>query len=246
MRNNALLIVALFGLLSGSTGCLLAGNYHSAKTLAKGESSFGMNFSATTYSVDGGAITLPNVIPEITYHVGLTDNLEIGGRVGIGSLAMEGDNKYRFLRSPNLHMAIAPSIGAQTLILISGTSLKLPVIATYELADNVAVTGSLFGISTRYSNATGDDSDDDLAVFGGSLVGTGASIGLEFSGSVFAIRPAVEFTNYSISIDDADDSFEAFNTVNFMVHIAFIGGREKQQLDRIENMLLQGGQQQPY
>lgn len=232
-------ILALVGLAWLTTGCLLAGNYHSAKTLPKGQSSVGMTFSATSYARNGedGRITIPNILPEVTYSVALQDNLEIGGRVGVGSLALEGNVKYRFLQSPQLHMAIVPTVGAQSLILINGFMVKLPVVATVDLADNVAINLSGFGTTTSYSSAGADDSDDDLAVFSGSLGGFGGSIGLEFSGATFAIRPGIEVTRYQLDFGDDDDTFDGFNTINVMVHLSFIRGREKQQLDRIEQKL---------
>ncbi|MCG8424005.1 MAG: hypothetical protein MJE77_39440 [Proteobacteria bacterium] len=242
-------IAVALGLAVLCSGCLLAGNYHSAKTLAKGESSFGLNFSATTYEFtsndDTDRVTLPALLPELTFHVGLQDNLEIGGRVGFVQLALEADLKYRLVRSPRFHLAVAPAISGQSLILISGTSVKLPLIATYELADNIAITGSIFGSTTRYGAVDPDDADEDLARFSGNLGATGGSFFFEFSGETFAIRPGVEFTRYSIDFDDEDD-FEEFNTMSIMVHLSWIRGREKQQLDRIENKLdrMQGYPQQ--
>jgi hypothetical protein len=222
-------------------GCLLAGNYHSARTLGKGESHFGLNFATITYesrdqSGDVDSITLPSLIPELTYHVGLSDDLEVGGRVGLAQLALEGDIKYRLLQSDQLHIAIAPAISVQSLIITTGTSAVLPGIATIELSDNVAITGSLFGRVTRYSSVDIDDSDEDLSVFSGSLFGTGASFGVEFRGEQFLFRPGFEYTRYALDFGDEDD-FSGFNTFSLVVHVGFIGGREKKQLDRIEEKL---------
>jgi hypothetical protein len=237
------LILATLGLGFGSTGCLLSGNYHSAKTLGKGESSFGTTFSATTYEVvidettgDVGRFTLPSLLPELTFHVGLQDNLEIGGRVGLLQLAMEGDVKYRFLHSDKLHLAIAPAVSVQSLILINGLTFKLPVVATYELSDNVAFTGSVFGSSTNYSSPNDpNDSGDGLGAFQGNLAATGASFNLEFSGNAFAVRPGVEYTNYVASFDG--ENFNPFSTISIFVHLQFTFGKTKKQLDRIENKL---------
>ncbi len=240
-------LIKYFGLLllaSLATGCLMAGNYHSAKTLNKGESSTGLTFSATSYEfvdrdqTDGDQtveVTIPNILPEVTYSVGLQDNLEIGGRIGVGSLGAELNLKYRFLQSPNLHLAVAPSVGAQTLIVISGTSFKLPLLATFELSDNIAINAAAFGSATYYSGPEDDDDDSDFEAFSGKLAGAGAALGIEFSGETFAIRPGVEFTRYQFNVDDED--FDGFNTVNFLIHLSFIRGREKQQLDRIERKL---------
>lgn len=223
-----------------SNGCLMAGNYHSAKTLEKGTSSFGMTFSMTTYEFedpgDGSTrrFTLPNLIPEIAYHVGITDDVEAGGRVALGSLGLEADLKYRFLHSDKLHLAVAPAIGYQAFVVIQGTSLKLPVLLTHELSDNFAFNAGLFWLTTRYSEV--DNSDEEFEQFRGTLGATGLSLSFDLAIETFVIRPGVEFTQYLNDFED-DGDFQKFSTVNVMVHIAWIGGKEKKQLNRIERKI---------
>ncbi|ACY18325.1 hypothetical protein [Haliangium ochraceum] len=231
---HSIVLVAIAWLASG---CLLAGNYHSAKTLDKGISATGINFSATSLALDTDSesgndttIVIPNLLPEITYSLGLDENIEAGGRVGIGSLAAEGYFKYRFVNSDRLHVAVAPSLSAQTLIVIHGLSARLPLLATYELSDNFAVNLGGFVTGTSYTTAF-DDDDDDLGVLSGTNAGAGAFFGVELSGETFAIRPGVEFTRYEFGDSDG------FNTVNFLLHLSFVRGTEKQQLDRIENKI---------
>jgi hypothetical protein len=233
------------GLLVGGGGCLMSGNYHSAKTLGKGESQFGMTFSSTRYekqTTDSSGVTttdaivLPNVIPEITYHIGMADDLEVGGRVALGSFGLEGDVKYRFLKSDKLHLAIAPAVSYQAFVVLEGIGFRLPGILTYELADNLDFTAAAFGSTTKYSTASSGDSD--FSTFRGTLVSTGGAIGFDLHGETFSIRPSVEFTRYVADLSsDASSSSESFNTVNILVHIAWTGGKEKKQLDRIERKL---------
>jgi hypothetical protein len=221
---------------------MMAGNYHSAKTLNKGESQFGLTFSGTQYQktvTDSSgnksleAVVLPNIIPEITYHIGMAENLEVGGRVSIGALGMEGDVKYRFLRSDKLHLAIAPAIGGQAFVVIEGAYVRLPLIMTYELADNVDFTAAVFGSSAKYT-----PSSSDFGVFSGTFVSSGAAVGFDLHGETFSIRPAVEFTRYLYNFSDSSGSTsDGFNTVNVLVHLAWTGGKEKQQLNRIEEKI---------
>ena len=111
--------ILLAGLVIGTGGCLMAGNYHSAKTLEEGESRVGMTFSQTQYrppedpGVSARTVESANPFPEVAYHIGLADNLEVGGRAGL--LLVEGDVKYRFYQSDKLHLAIAPAISYQSL-----------------------------------------------------------------------------------------------------------------------------------
>jgi hypothetical protein len=238
---RALLLV---GLVISSTGCLMAGNYHSAKTLNKGESQLGMTFSSTRYVVEttdsmgnteDDAVVIPNIIPEISYHIGMAEDVEIGGRVGLGSLAIEGDVKYRFFKNEKLHMAIAPAISYQSLLVIEGLGVRLPAILTYQLADNFDFTAAVFGSTTRYSSLD-ENEDSDFGTFGGSLVSTGGAIGFDLHGETFSIRPAIEYTRYVARLDDVEDQGD-FSTLNILVHIAFTLGKEKQQLDRIERKI---------
>ena len=162
-----------------SSGCFMAGNYHSARTLEKGTGSVGLTFSVTRYTdvdVDETtgerteeSIVLPSWLPEFTYHIGVTDDVEVGGRVAPGSLGLEGDLKFRFLHTDMLHLAIAPSIGYQGAILYDATHLRLPLIATIDLAENFGVTGGAFAGTTRYR-----DAEEEFTNFEGTLAETGA------------------------------------------------------------------------
>ena len=233
--------------LAGSGGCMMAGNYHSAKTLNKGESQFGLTFSGTQYSktvTDSSgnktleAVFLPNILPEITYHIGMAENLEVGGRVSLGALGMEGDVKYRFFRGDKLHLAIAPAIGGQAFVVVQAAYLRLPLIMTYELADNFDFTAAVYGASAHYSPVTDSSGNSDFGEFNGTLLSSGAAIGLDLHGETFSIRPAVEFTRYLYNFSAGGSSAsDGFNTVNVLVHLAWTGGKEKQQLNRIEEKI---------
>ena len=231
----------------------MAGNYHTAKTLEKGTSQFGLTFSATTYTFKdtttdaSGAtvktdvsVAIPNILPEITYHVGVSDNVEAGGRIAIGSLGGEFDVKWRLLHQDKLHLAIAPAIAYQAFILVEGGALKLPAILTYELADNFDLTVAAFATETHFKTVSDSASFD---AFNGTLTSTGAALGFDLHGETMSIRPAVELSRYVFATGNKD--FEPFNTVSFMVHLAWTGGREKKQLDRLERKI-DNLQPQPY
>lgn len=240
---RGLLVMAF--LVSGG-GCLMAGNYHSAKTLEKGESQFGVTFSTTRYdhrqtdssgNTTTDSIVIPNLIPEFVYHIGVAENFEVGGRASLGALGLEGDVKYRFFQSDKLHLAIAPAINYQAFVVLQGVGFRLPGILTYQLADNIDFTAAVFGSTTRYSTV-GDSSSSDFDTFRGTLISTGGALGFDLHGATFSIRPAVEFTRYVANLSsDTGSSSEGFNTVNVLVHLAWTGGREKKQLDRMERKL---------
>ena len=231
----------------------MAGNYHTAKTLEKGTSEFGMTFSATTYNfkntttdstgnktTENISFAIPNLLPELTYHVGVSDNAEAGGRIALGSLGGEFDVKYRFLHSDKLHLAVAPAISYQAFILIQGGGLRLPGILTYELADNLDVNLAAFVTETHWK-AVSDS--EDFAAWNGNLTQTGAAVGFDLHGETMSIRPAFEWSRIIFNTDG--DNFKPFNTFNVLIHVSFIGGREKKQLDRIERKI-DNLQPQPY
>lgn len=233
------------------SGCLMAGNYHTAKTLEKGTSAFGMTFSATKYSFkyndtqtdpNTGQTTttpksvdfaIPNLLPELTYHIGVSDNAEAGGRISLGSLGGEFDIKYRLIHSGKVHVAVAPAIGYQAAFLIEGGGLRLPAILTYELADNFDFTIAAFASETHWKPVS---DSEDFKSWTGNLTQTGIAMGFDLHGETLSIRPGFEWSRVVYSANGRSD-FEPFNTFNVLVHIAFIGGREKKQLDRIERKI---------
>ncbi len=249
-RLRTLLGLSLLGLAVLSSGCLMAGNYQSARTLEKGTSATGLTFSFTRYTFtdhytdsmgvahsDPVSFSLPNLIPEVTYHIGMTNDVTVGGRVALGSGGIEGDVLYRFFHNDKLHLAIDPAIGGEALFLIEGETFRMPVILTYDLSDNLSVNLSAFGAITHYKAINGTSTSSSKSdAFLGSLASTGGSVGFELRGEVLAIRPSLEFTRYVANFNDGS-SFDGFNTVNVMVHIAWIGGREKKQLNRMERKL---------
>ncbi len=235
MNMNHGLLVGSVLVAVGASGCLMSGNYHTAKTLEKGTSQVGMTFSTMRYekeNSDGSrdAVALPNIIPEITYHIGVADDVEVGGRAALGSLGIEGDVKYRFLRSDKVHLAVAPALSYQAAFVFQAVGVRLPVIATYQLSDMIDFNAAAFLAQTNFGNA-----DSDFSTFNGNLTSTGGALGFDIHGETLSIRPAFEFTKYVANVNG--DTFDGFNTVNFLVHIAWTGGREKQQLDRIERKL---------
>ena len=224
----------------------MAGNYHTARTLEKGTSSFGLTFSATKYSFDTTttdasgntqketlSLVIPNLLPELTYHIGISENAEAGGRIALGSLGGEFDVKYRFLHNDKLHLAVAPAISYQAFILIEGGGLRLPGILTYELSDNLDVNLAAFVTETHWKPAT---DTEEFGAWDGNLTQTGFAVGFDLHGETMSIRPSFEWQRVLFSIGGRDD-FEPFNTFNILVHISFIGGREKKQLDRIERKI---------
>ncbi|HUH02571.1 MAG TPA: hypothetical protein VML75_11310 [Kofleriaceae bacterium] len=219
-------------------GCMPVSNYHSARTLGDGESSWGMTFSSTTYQTNEGRVTVPGIIPEVTYHIGLTDDVEFGGRVAPGFLSGELDLKYRFLHEGPTHLAIAPALG-QMAFWITITSVRLPLILTYELNDKVALNTGVAASAWIVSDTGGEDRESPFGGVGEDVLRTATGfVGLDIQGRTAYIRPTIEFTRAVFGNQESSD----FEMLQFSVHFGFISGRElkkldqmQEQLDRIEN-----------
>jgi hypothetical protein len=215
------------------TGCMMTGSYHSAKTLEPGTSNFGLTFGVNEIHIDSATVTFPNLIPELTFHTGVAKDMEVGGRIAIGSLGLEGDFKYRFLHTGKLHLAMVPAIGYQGLLVMKGVTFSLPMVGTYEMSKHFALTAALFG---RYAHYSSSDSSVNAAVKNivGDAVMYGAAFGPDISGETFFFRPMVEFARV---VPAANGQWSSWNRVSVAVHLGWIMGREKQQLDRIEKKL---------
>jgi hypothetical protein len=226
------ILAAVMGV--ATTGCMMTGSYHSAKTLEPGTSSFGLTFGVNEIKTnESQPFALPTLLPELTFHTGIMENLEVGGRIAPSALGIEGDVKYRFLKTSSLHLAVDPAVGYQGLLIMKGITVSLPIISTVDLAKNFAVTTALFG---RYGNYSAPDTSVSKAFQDiiGNFGMVGGAFGPEIRGETFFIRPMVEFARvFRLS----GDQKSPWNRVSVAVHFGWIMGREKQQLDRIEKKI---------
>ena len=233
MKPHKLVIVLTASVLGG---CIPVANYHSARTLGDGESAWGTTFSSTTYTdKDGDQLTIPGIIPEVTYHIGLTDDVEVGGRVAPGFLYGELDLKYRFVHTGDgLHLAVAPALG-QFALGVTITTVRLPVLLTYELHPKVALNA---GLNATIWTLNGVDPDDDVPFRAGSgnvMTTTGGSIGLEFSGETAFIRPSLELSTLVFGDTEADQ--ERLQIASVVLHFGRISGREMKKLEEMDRKL---------
>lgn len=217
-------------------GCLPVGNYHSARTLNDGESSWGLTFSTTTYTdEDGDSLTIPGVIPEVTYHVGVADDVEVGGRVAPGFLYGEFDVKWRFVQSGPLHVALAPALG-QMAAGITLTTFRFPVVMTYELNERIAINAGVNGTTWRLGSVSSDDGDSSLGFYSGDevFVTSGFSLGLEISGKTSFFRPTFE---WGTMVTNPDGNAERLKIGAVFLHFGFISGRELKKLEEMDEKL---------
>lgn len=257
MRPSRSYLLLLLAALS-APGCMASGIYRTAHTLPKGEGDFSMSFSAvristagttvtdedgTKHTGKGETVTIPNLIPELSYHIGVADNLELGGRVALAAGLIELDCKYRFVGAPGepLHLAVQPALGYRSLFIIEGLNATLPLILTYDLSDMVSLNIAPF-VSYLDLSTTDDDFGADL---NGTFLTTGASVGISLQGETFHIMPAVEFSRTATNFDAGDAEADiSQDFVIFSITFGWGSGKEMkklkemdQKLDRIEQKL---------
>jgi hypothetical protein len=246
VRLSFVLVVA-----AALSGCFTAGVYRTARTLEEGEGDLGFNFAVTRISQtttsdgtegDEQSVTLPTIVPEINYHLGITDDFEFGGRVAPSSLFVELDGKYRVVgaKDERLHVAVAGHVGYQSAFFIDGLMLLLPVIVTYDVSDHIAVNVAAFGRMGFFSE-TLDDNEIDVG-FTGTATAFGGHIGLELRGETFYIMPAFEVSRWMFETEGSSGDETVTGDVDTtilqgIVNFGFVFGREKKQLDRVERKL---------
>lgn len=204
----------------------MSGSHRSARLVQPGKVAFGATVSTTSYAFDdqnGGVehVSSYNLIPELSFHVGANDKFEFGGRVGVAQLALEADVKIRFVRTSGLHVAAALALGIQRRPEISGVIARLPVIATYELSEYIAVVGSAFTNVSQYNLADGvlDRRGYEMQVFSGGWLAFGASAGVEFTTGRFTVQPGFELTRYGGRL--SGEARNPFTTTSWFVHATF-------------------------
>jgi hypothetical protein len=196
----AVVLPLSYGLLCA---CQSPALVRTARTLPEGGSDISLSLNLTRVSlredVIGGApiplseFNLPNPIPDVSYDHGVSDDLELGARLSLGSGLIEARAKLRFIEAANgtLHLALAPAAGYRVLALVNGPVLTLPLIVTYDLSPGMSLSGGPVVSYASYSVPESFDAGDlDLA---GDTLYAGGGLGIEFRPAFgLHVMPAVE------------------------------------------------------
>ena len=184
-------------------GCQSPALVRSARTLPAGGDDLSLSVTLTRVSlrpvdVEGTRLplqdfNLPNPIPDVLYDHGLTDDVQIGARLSLGSGLIEARSMLRVVHTANgkLHVALAPAAGYRVLALVNGPVFSVPAIVTYDLSPNMSLTGGPLVAFASYSVPRAlDAGEPDL---GGSSLYAGGGVGLELRPAFgLHVMPALE------------------------------------------------------
>lgn len=204
-------VVALFG-------CQSPALVRTARTLPEGGSdlSFSLNVTRVAFPdvvVDEGTripledFTLPNPIPDILFDHGVSDDVELGARLSLGSGLVEVHSKLRFIEAARgtLHVALAPAAGYRVLALVNGPVLTLPLVITYDVGPDLSLSGGALLSYASYSVPDTFRFNDDLDLSGQTLY-AGGGVGVELRPAWgLHLMPAIEVQRSVSRRGDAAD-----------------------------------------
>ena len=206
------------------TGCPGGGQYRTAQTLEPGEMEVGANIAGTQYFRDAvawedGALgkskaasqhTVLQLGPELHFHRGMADNIEIGARLVPGALGGEIDVKYRFYHKDALHLAVLGAAGTALADAVSGYRGVVQGLATRDLGRSWAVTAGLTvggrSVDPKPIDRHTESSkikDLRMSLGEGGLV-LGAGLAAEWHTDEISLRPGVEVTRSAGRIGDSE------------------------------------------
>ena len=240
-------------LATASTACLPLGVYGEARTLKEDQTEVSLAWNATKWTTpaveevtdaegeviqpaqDESEVWLPNLLPEVGFGIGITDDLTLGGRAALGSMYFELNGKYRFLDADAFQMAAGLQLGGRTFLGLQGANVTVPLWMSYDVSPKMTVTLSPY---VQYSNISTVDSgsDDDLNSISGESLYAGGSVSILFKGRTLHFGPTFEYQHSVKTFVDGD----SMDTPDFMMVGLILGfpmGEELESLDRIEDKL---------
>jgi hypothetical protein len=142
----------------------------------------------------------------VLYNHGITNDLELGGRLSLGSGLFEVNAKYRYLQlaQSTLHFAIAPAVGYRVLGLVNGPVLTLPLLVTYDSSPGMSLSGGPLISYAAYSVPESLHFGDlNLA---GNTVYAGGGLGLQLRPALgLHVMPTIEVQRSVSRRGDTED-----------------------------------------
>jgi len=241
---TTLTAVALVTLAIG-TGCPSAAIHRTARTLDPGQSEIaatanigltGLSMPASNGAPAVSSTTvLPGLVPVLSYHMGVIDNVEFGANISPLTLSIDLDGKWRVARlfDNRLHIALQPTVGLQGLLFAWGANGTLPVIATFDITDMFSVSSWGYGRAGQVRSVVGGSSDFTI-----TSIGAGVGAGVELRGDSFFVMPLIEANTGFNFFGNTFDQYMRTDVVQFGVSIGYHGDLLRlmnRKLDKIDS-----------
>lgn len=176
-------------------GCATFGTMQTASTIGQGKTRIALEPTMWGATGSGTGALVPNVAISARY--GVSDRVDIGGRVGIPAPGFELTTKF-LVTSPKaktLAVSIAPSAGGFVLTQGQGAGgvvfLQVPVLIGLKLGTSELVIAPKIHDINVFGLASSSTSSGSASV---NLFSVGASVGFSFAlGRTFRIMPEVAF-----------------------------------------------------
>ena len=233
LKRSALLSVGLLG-----TGCFATKMAQTAELLGEGNSETAISFNASQLANLGEAswATVPNLIPNVHYGIGLNDKMDFFGNFNAASTFLQSGVKFSVAKTESGTLSLLPSLGWAPLFFYSGIRFSLPAMYTHRVSPTFAVT--LLGSASYQINSAG--SSDSFEVIGvdpqGNEFGLGGGIGVEIKGRALYVRPSVSYTQFQTAFPQEGES-TSWGLAQLTFTVGRTGGNTEAQLDRIEQKL---------
>ncbi|MBM4389620.1 MAG: hypothetical protein FJ090_00750 [Deltaproteobacteria bacterium] len=167
-------LLAAFPLL---TGCATFGTFQNAETLGKGNWEVGIEPSMWGGSGESATLLYPHA--GVSARVGLSDRVDIGGRVGSSGIELSG--KFGLTeRDANVPISIAPAVGGMAIgaadASVSILALHVPVLFGLRMGENQVVLGPKVHVWSFNAGAAGSSASAAIWSLGASA-GYSAHVG---------------------------------------------------------------------
>lgn len=190
-----------------SMGCLSASTMGLARTLNKGAvqgwasaAGGGIIASAPTASTGGVPTTTSTgtgyPMVEGGVRVGVSDHVELGGRLGFNGIGIEG--KFGFVRSPTMdsgiNVSLAPQVGFVGIgvagAFVGVVTMQLPVLIGIDFGGHELVLGPKLHNSIYFAGVSAGGSSANAVI---DLLSAGASVGFAIKAGPVRLLPEVSF-----------------------------------------------------
>ena len=225
--------------------CAMINTAHTAKTLDPGEAAIGlsMNGSVISYTpmddvdstfalTEDTAVTTGTILPNISFGIGIVNNLEVGANFVLSIFGIDAYLKYRILHLGRHHIALSPTFSYYSFSNFAGGG---HLTYTFEANDRFLFNVSFLGNYTYLETPAFLDFLFGEFDYTKDFMTLGFNVAPEIRGRVAFFRPSFEYSAFFPLVENPK-----MNGINyFRVTLAFgwFLGREKKQLDRIEEKI---------